>query len=115
VSHVPLAVVQGEPLTVKTTVIGGQTRWPNGHVIKGQIATRAGGALLFDLAPHVTSVNVDEDDIEFTLTLTGAETRQIARSGAYDVFVTEPGAPSPEATALRILHGPAMVEFAVTP
>jgi hypothetical protein len=112
VSEVHLAVVQGEPLTVKSYVQGGQTRWPNGPLVKGIVATRHTHTLIFDLAPHITFELVDEDDIEFTLFLTGAQTRQIARSGVYDVFATEG---VDEARGLRILHGSVMVDQAVTP
>jgi hypothetical protein len=112
VSAVHLAVVQGEPLTVKATVFGGQTRWTTTPLVKGIIATRYTKSQVFDLAPHVTQALVGDDDIEFTLTLTGAQTRQIASSGVYDVFAYEG---VEEAAGLRILHGDVMVERAVTP
>ena len=108
---VALSVIQGVPLTVTATIIEGASLWPSGAVVIGQMRDRAGGTLILDLAPFLTSTVVGRG-LVVKLHLSGRQTRLLSQKAVYDVFVQEPGLEAD--TAVRVLFGSVQVQLAVT-
>lgn len=107
----PLAITQGEPFALTATVTDGALIYPENAIARGQIRKAAGNRLYLSLSERIT-IGYDGDDLILSMQLTGADTRKV-QPGVYDVFVQDFGDPD-ETRAIRILHGPVEVEYAVT-
>lgn len=108
---VTFAITQGEPYTLAATITNGAVEYPSGVTVAGQIRKSAHNRLWLDITDRL-STSVSGSDLVLTLELTGADTRQV-RAGVYDIFIFDAG-DEDQSRAVRILHGPVTVEYAVT-
>lgn len=108
---VTFAITQGEPYTLAATITNGAVEYPGGVTLTGQIRKSAQNRLWLDITDRLSAA-VSGNDLVVTLALTGADTRQV-RAGVYDIFIYDAG-DAEQSRAVRILHGPVTVEYAVT-
>lgn len=110
-----LTMVQGVPFSRQIHVVGGTAVWPTLASVEARAQVRRGeevsSPLVVDLTPFLT-VRIDSLDLVVDMSLTGAQTRAIPRSGFYDLILSDVG--TVDARALKILSGKLHLETTVT-
>ena len=116
--QVPFHITSGLPFskTIDVTLPNGRAWWTNETQFEVLSQVREGpdenSTLIIDLAQFMTVTWSAPDDASILLEMSGAETRQVTKSGYYDIVLSDL-LPTDD-RAIKILGGPVIRDTLVT-
>lgn len=116
--QVPFHITSGLPFskTIEVVLPNGRVWWTDDTQFEVLSQVREGqddsSPLIIDLAPYIAVVWAAPDTATLTLTLSGAETRLVTKSGYYDIVLSDP-LPTDD-RAIKIIGGPVVRNSLVT-
>lgn len=114
----PLTLTSGLPMgkIILVTLPTGRAWWLETAEFEVRAHVRAeaklDSTLLLDLGAYLTVSKDDVDTMRIVLSMDGAETLAVTKSGYYDIIMSDPGVD--DARAKRILDGPFTVDSIIT-
>ena len=116
--NVPFSITAGLPFskTFNVTLPTGRNWWTNLEDFEAKAQVREkpdnSSALVLDFEPYMTLFFDNEDLVTITIDMTGEDTRNLTRSGFYDVILSDFGVV--DARAYELSHGPVRFKPLVT-
>lgn len=116
--QVPFYITSGIPYAKEITVTlpTGRAWWTliTDFEVKAQIREGVDSAapLLLDLTPFISDTFAGANNVIITLDMNGSETRQLLKSGYYDILLSDNG--TTDGRVIRVLDGPVYRDSVIT-